>query len=145
MRLQTARGITEGEEGLMMAAWLRTLRNVAFTMATLQRPEAPIPPGPLESGDIAGRDQIAASPTCRSMAPSFANSDDLAAAAALDADLERGLPDLQQVEPEDPDPTESQDDFLESRALLGPGRATCTAAQILASRELWILKRAVGG
>ena len=98
MRLQTARGITENDEGVQMVAWFATLRNVAFAMGTLQRPSFPLPDGPLGPLDISGPHQVPPTPTSVSMAPSLADTTDLAAAAALDEDLEQDLRDLDQVD-----------------------------------------------
>ena len=98
MRLQTARGITENDEGVQMVAWFATLRNVAFAMGTLQRPSLPLPVGPLGPQDISGPHQVPPTPTSVSMAPSLADTTDLAAAVDLDQDLEQDLRDLDQVE-----------------------------------------------
>ena len=88
-----------------MVAWLATLRNVAFAMGTLQRPSFPLPEGPLGPNDISGPHQVSPTPTSLSMAPSLADSTDLAVVAALDNDLEQDLRDLDQVEEDGPSGT----------------------------------------
>ena len=110
MRLQTARDITENDEGVQMVAWFATLRNVAFAMGTLQRPTFPLPDGPLGPHDISGPHQVPPTPTSLSMVPSLADSTDLAAAAALDDELEQDLRDLGQVDADEPSEDKSADD-----------------------------------